>query len=118
MVRPAVLALVGRFVSEVESRGIPVSRVVLFGSEARGTAGEWSDIDLVVVSSVFDEPNGRDLVDSLWEATVATRGRIEPVACGERRWREDDGSPIVEIARREGIDLDLDAARASATRAA
>jgi hypothetical protein len=27
------------------------------------------------------------------------------VPCGERRWLEDDGSPIIEIARREGIEV-------------
>jgi hypothetical protein len=41
----------------------------------------------------------------LWQATTATNGYIEPVACGERRWQEDDGSPILEIARHEGIEI-------------
>jgi hypothetical protein len=41
---------------------------------------------------------------------VATHGRVEPIACGERRWLEDRESPIVEIARREGIEIDLSAA--------
>lgn len=109
MARPEVLKLVKRYVAELESRGIPVSRVVLYGSEARGTAGEWSDIDLVVISPVFDEQGGGRFVDVLWESTLVTRGRIEPVPCGERRWLEDTGSPIVEIARREGIELDLSA---------
>lgn len=110
MARPEVLRLVKRYVAELEFRGIPVSRVVLYGSEARGTAGEWSDIDLVVISPVFDEQDGGGFVDVLWESTLVTRGRIEPVPCGERRWLEDTGSPIVEIARREGIELDLSAA--------
>jgi predicted nucleotidyltransferase len=110
MARPEVLTLVRRYVSEVEARGIPVSRVVLYGSEARGTAGEWSDIDIVVISPVFDDPGSGRLVDVLWEATSVTHGRIEPLACGERRWIEDDGSPIVEIARREGIEINLSAA--------
>jgi uncharacterized protein len=110
MARPEVLAIVRRFVAEVESRGIPVSRVILYGSEARGTAGEWSDIDLVIVSPVFDGPDGAVHVDALWESTMATRGHVEPVPCGERRWLEDRESPIVEIARREGVELDLSAA--------
>ena len=33
------------------------SRVVLFGSQARGTAGEWSDVDLLVV--MRDVPDKR-----------------------------------------------------------
>ena len=110
MARQEVLRLLRLYVAELESRGIPVSRVVLYGSEASGTAGEWSDIDVVIVSPVFDSPDSGGLVDALWEATLVTRGRIEPVACGERRWLEDTGSPIVEIARRKGIEIDLSAA--------
>lgn len=109
MARPEILEIVRRYIKEVESRGIPVTRVILYGSEARGTAGEWSDIDLVIISPVFDQPNGSDFVDTLWESTVATRGHVEPIPCGERRWKEDRGSPIIEIARREGIALDLSA---------
>lgn len=26
----------------------------------------------------------------------------EPLAMGERQWREDDTSPVIEVARREG----------------
>jgi hypothetical protein len=94
-----------RFIAAVEKSGIKVSRVVLFGSHARGEADEWSDIDIIVISPDFDAPDPRDLVNRLWEATVTTRGHVEPVACGERRWREDNGSPILEMARREGIEI-------------
>lgn len=31
-----------------------------------------------------------------------TDSRIEPLAVGERQWREGDTSPIIEEARREG----------------
>jgi predicted nucleotidyltransferase len=78
---------------------------VLYGSQARGTSDKWSDIDLIVVSPIFDLPDARNKIDLLWQATTATNGYIEPVACGERRWQEDDGSPILEIARHEGIEI-------------
>jgi hypothetical protein len=35
-----------------------------------------------------------------------TDTRIEPIACGERQWVEDDASAIIEIARREGQRID------------
>jgi len=37
----------------LEKKGIPTSKAYLFGSQARGTAGPYSDIDLIVVSPVF-----------------------------------------------------------------
>jgi uncharacterized protein len=35
-------------------RGIRVEAIVLFGSYARGTAHEWSDVDLAVISPDFE----------------------------------------------------------------
>jgi hypothetical protein len=100
-----VLAKIRLYLDTVQRLGIPVARAVLFGSRARGTADEWSDIDLVVVSPVFDGPRGPDAVDTLWRACAVTGGYIEPVACGVKRWEEDDGSPLLAIARTEGIDV-------------
>jgi len=33
---------------------------------------------------------------------AATKSRNEPIAVGERWWRENDASLILELARREG----------------
>ncbi len=46
-------------------------------------------------------------VDLLWEIAALTDSRSEPIACGGKQWREDDSSAIVEIARQEGIRIDL-----------
>ena len=43
-------------------RGFQPSRVVLFGSHARGAATEWSDVDLLVIL-----PNGTDKRDTAIE---------------------------------------------------
>lgn len=42
-----------RFSRLIKSAGINIERIVLFGSYAGGNAGEWSDIDLAVVSPDF-----------------------------------------------------------------
>jgi len=48
--RSQVAAVIARYVAALEGRGVEVDRVYLFGSYLRGTANEWSDIDVVVVS--------------------------------------------------------------------
>jgi predicted nucleotidyltransferase len=87
-----------------------VSQAVLFGSFARGRADEWSDIDLVVVASRFDEGIARPDVELLWRVAAHTDSRIEPIPCGVRQWVEDQSSAIIEIARREGQVILPDAA--------
>lgn len=102
MVEGSILIAVQKYVAAVRVAGLHVSRVVLFGSRARGEAGPDSDIDLVVVAPELDDLRDRQLVFLLWELRAVTDSRIEPVPCGEREW-ENPSRPIIEIARREGI---------------
>jgi hypothetical protein len=78
---------------------------VLFGSYAAGHPHLWSDIDLIVVSPAFDGTFSRDAINSLWRAAARTDSRIEPVPCGERQSVEDQVTPIIEVARREGVQV-------------
>jgi len=48
----------------------------------------------------------RSDVNTLWRVAARTDTRIEPIACGERQWVEDDSSASIEIARREGQRVD------------
>lgn len=98
-----VEAVVRRYLAAIREAGIDATRAVLFGSHARGDADEWSDIDIIVIAPVFDHRRDRELVTKLWRLRAYTDSRIEPIACGEREWETDDGRPILEYARREGI---------------
>jgi predicted nucleotidyltransferase len=102
MVAKQIVASVRRYARALGRRGVRVPFVVVFGSQATGREHEWSDIDLIVVSPLFDR--ARRLKDTLllWEVAAATDSRIEPIPCGEKQWAEDDSSAIIEIARREG----------------
>jgi predicted nucleotidyltransferase len=102
MVHRDILEIVWRYARALETHGVTVPFVVVFGSQATGRTHEWSDIDLLVVSPIFDRP--RRLKDALllWEVAADIDSRIEPIACGEKQWTDDDSSAIIEIARREG----------------
>ncbi|MBM4019372.1 MAG: nucleotidyltransferase domain-containing protein [Planctomycetes bacterium] len=102
MLDPSIVKTVQVYIQAVRSSGIEPKFVIVFGSWAKGCADEWSDIDLVVVSPLFDR--ARRLKDALllWEVAAETDCRIEPVPCGEKQWTDDDSSAILEIARREG----------------
>ncbi len=48
-----VIKVVEKFLRIVKDANIRVERAILFGSYARGNAGEWSDIDIAIVSPDF-----------------------------------------------------------------
>jgi predicted nucleotidyltransferase len=48
-----VISKIKRFIAELEKNSIHVQKAVLFGSHAKGTSNEWSDIDLAIVSDDF-----------------------------------------------------------------
>jgi len=102
MVEETVVAAVKRYLAVLPSLGIHARRAVLFGSYARGLTDEYSDIDLIVIAPEFDGLREVSLVKALWRAT-ASDSRIEPIPCGEQEWETEQGRPILEIARREGI---------------
>ncbi len=105
MADPTIINIVRRYLRNLAQQGILARMGVLFGSHATGHPGQWSDIDLLVVSAVFDGAFSRDAIDSLWYVAARTDSRIEPIPCGERQWAEDTATPIIEIARREGVQV-------------
>jgi len=101
-----IVASVKRYLKELAKVGVPVRFGVLFGSHARDPPREWSDMDLRVVSSSYDTSCTREDVNLLWRVAARTDNRMEPVPVGLDRRETDDGSTIVEMARREGIRID------------
>jgi predicted nucleotidyltransferase len=102
MVDKAVLNTVKKYLQMLCAQGVPVKAGVLFGSYVTGRTHEWSDIDLLVISPRFDNKRERADIDLLWHVAADVDSRIEPIAVGERQYKEDNCSFIIDIARREG----------------
>lgn len=87
-----------RFRKLVEQEGMPVEKMILFGSYARGRANKESDIDLCIISSKF----GNDPVDELQFLLKKTRKvdtRIEPIPISPQEYKELASPLIVEIKK-------------------
>jgi predicted nucleotidyltransferase len=102
MANRTIIKSVQNYLKYVKQQGIPVSYGVLFGSYAKNKAHQWSDIDVLVVSPRFDEKQTAEDHERLWMFAARTDKRIEPIPVGERQYKEDKSSLILEIARREG----------------
>ncbi len=105
MADSAIVDIVRQYLRNLAQHGILARMGVIFGSYAVGHPHQWSDIDLVVVSPAFDRTFSRDAINSLWRVAARTNSRIEPIPCGERQWVEDEVTPIIEVARREGVQV-------------
>ena len=46
--------MIQKYLAALDAHHIPIQRVFLFGSYAKGNYTEWSDIDLAVVSEIFE----------------------------------------------------------------
>lgn len=53
-----IRALARKYADELEKLGVPVESIILYGSYARGEAGEFSDIDFAVISNRFGQGDG------------------------------------------------------------
>jgi predicted nucleotidyltransferase len=102
MADKTIVKSVQEYLKYVKEQGIPVSYGVLFGSYAKNEAHKWSDIDVLVVSPRFDENQTAEDHERLWMYAARTNKFIEPIPVGEKQYKEDNSSLILEVARREG----------------
>jgi predicted nucleotidyltransferase len=103
MSQAAIIPVIQHYLAEVSKAGIPVDGAILYGSFARDQDTPDSDIDLIVLSAKFDVEKTQQDVSLLWRLRCRTDARIEPIAAGVREFAVDRGSPILAIARAEGI---------------
>ena len=55
-----IISIVARYVENLKAQGVPVEKVYVFGSQARRDADMESDVDLAIVSPLFEKM-------SLWD---------------------------------------------------
>ncbi len=104
MVDRKVIEIVKTYIRELESKGVTISKAYLYGSQARGEAGPESDIDVMLVSPLFDG-DYRPYLVAVWWSDYRSENKIEPFIVGEKRFETDDMSPIIGIVKEEGIEI-------------
>ena len=70
--------IIGQFVSELQKH-IRVQKVILYGSYAHGNQGEWSDIDLAIISDDFKRMKQVKRAELLALAHMNSDAAIEPI---------------------------------------
>ena len=103
MKRSEGLALAKRFRSALQARGIPVQRLLVYGSVARDQATEDSDLDIAVVCSPF-RPTRHEENMELRRVRRDIDPRISPFSLHA----DDFGKPYFALPReveRDGVEV-------------
>lgn len=99
-----VINIVRAYLADLKQAGINIDRAFLYGSYARDEGTIDSDIDLLLVSSLFDTDDDYILAKP-WLYTNKVDHRIEPISIGLKKFTSDDTSPIIEAVRQTGIEI-------------
>jgi predicted nucleotidyltransferase len=90
MDKESVVKTLERFRNSLEARGIRLSKLVLYGSYARGNPTATSDIDVVVISDDFTGMGYWERIDILTEAIYEVFAPVEAVAMTTAEWESND----------------------------
>lgn len=99
--RDAAINTIKEFVIACKARNISFNKVILFGSFARNTANENSDIDVALVSDQF---TGNPFTD--WHTLSPVNIRftdIEPHPYSTKYFSESD--PFIDEIKKTGIEI-------------
>jgi predicted nucleotidyltransferase len=94
-----------KFVQLLKQRGVNVSKVILFGSYAKGKADSDSDIDIVVVSTQFGQDTTEEMM-LLRKIALKVDSHIEPVPLSPEDLN-DNYSTFAQEIKRYGIDVGI-----------
>ncbi len=89
--RQEIKNIIERYINELFKLRVKVSQVILYGSYAKGTPKEYSDIDLAVVSPTFQK------LDIFERQLILSRAHhkfgepIEPIGLTPKQVREKNG---------------------------
>ena len=101
LTRNAAIEIVGDYAREIEAQGVHLNMVIMYGSFAKGTQHEWSDIDVALVA---DEFIGVPFIDHQLFPYIGIKKpyiRIEAMTYPTDYFRESD--PFIEEIKKEGI---------------
>lgn len=92
-----------RYIRTLEKDNVPIVSVYVFGSFAKGTQHKWSDIDVCVVSTNFED--AWDSARYLWgKRSDDIYLTIEPVGFTPQDF-EEESFPLVHEIKKHGIKI-------------
>lgn len=87
-----------------EALGQPV-KVIMFGSQARGDATKYSDIDLFVIVPSLDDQTRYLISDVTWEVGFEAGKIVSAIPTTEEKMKQYGFLPLYRNVKKEGISV-------------
>lgn len=100
--RQQVKEIIQKFKELLTKQGINIDKIILFGSHAQGTAGKYSDIDLVVISKDFTAMGFKQRCEVLGYAIAEIMEPIEPLAYTPEEFEKLSRNSVINQAINNG----------------
>lgn len=114
--RRQITTLVRRYVATLEERGIPVERVILFGSHASGHPRDWSDIDIAVISPKFDSLSLLERYEQLGLANRHLQAPLDIIGFSPSQVASCEPGSFLDQILRTGVDVQVHSRGPAASR--
>jgi uncharacterized protein len=84
-----------------KEENLPIKKVIVFGSHAKGLAQKWSDIDVCIISPKFK--NTQKALEFLWTKRKKKEvlDGLEPIGFTEEDFKKSSG--IIEEIKKTGV---------------
>jgi len=84
----------------------PQAKVILFGSQARGNNGLFSDWDFLILTSKYvDEKDKRHIRDNLIDNELEAEEVISAIIFSQDKWKDYRITPLYQNIAKEGLEL-------------
>jgi predicted nucleotidyltransferase len=102
LTRNAAIEIVDNYARDIQAQGVLLHTVIMYGSFAKGTQHEWSDIDVALVADQFTGlPDDNNLFPYIGIKKPYTR--IEAVTYSTDYFQKSD--PFIEEIIKTGIKI-------------
>jgi predicted nucleotidyltransferase len=97
--------IVIRYAANLRALGVPVERIYLFGSQARRDAGTDSDVDLAVVSPLFEKMSLWDRAGFLGKAAWDIEQPLDVLGFSPSQVRKAEPGTLLSHIVQNGIEI-------------
>ena len=105
--RQKIKKIILEYIYNLEALGITVHKVIIFGSQAKGTFTEDSDIDIAVISNEFEKMGLWERAKYLGRAARGIPYPIEAIGFSPSQLEKSEQGTLIDEVKRSGVEIQI-----------